>query len=166
MMRSKKIGRLMYNLLIEKEMDGFSVTELRDACVSIDDPYINLIDVRKKVYQQILRFVRNNWLRSEGSGQTKRYYQTELFKSYCETRELEKGSKFDYTVLSHERNQYKGELEITLGEIEEYQSLNHRFPELKPKLTPFQEEAKKRSAQLLGKINVLTNAITAISEEG
>ncbi len=59
----------------------------------------------------------------------------------------------DYSVLVSERNQYKGELEIVLGEIDEYQSLNVRFPELEPKLITLLDEAKERSACLLGKVN-------------
>lgn len=66
--------------------------------------------------------------------------------------------------MSHERNEYEGELEILLGEIEEYRSLNTRFPELEPKLAPLLKQAKERSGHLLGKVNVLTNVIRTLSE--
>ncbi|CSA22607.1 Response regulator [Vibrio cholerae] len=69
----------------------------------------------------------------------------------------------DYSVLVSERNQYKGELEIVLGEIDEYQSLNIRFPELEPKLITLLDEAKERSACLLGKVNGLTNVLKVLS---
>lgn len=158
----------MHKLLIENKIDGFSVIELRDAAILVDHNYVDLDDARRKVYRQILRFLKNNWLRSEGSGQQKRYFQTDLFKT-CQVPPKLKcvdvgfTSTPDYSVLGYERNQSKGELEIVLGEIKEYQSLNRRFPELEPKLNPFLEQAKERSAHLLGKINVLTNALKALS---
>jgi hypothetical protein len=169
MKRSPKISAVMHKLLIKKRMDGFSVVELRDASISTDDSHVDLDDARRKIYRQILRFMKNNWLRSEGNGQQKRYFQTDLFKTFQTASKLESvgidiSSIPDYSVLNHERNQHKGELEIVLGEIEEYQSLNCRFPELEPKLTPFFEQAKERSAHLFGKVNVLTNVLKTLSE--
>ena len=50
----------MHKLLIEKEMDGFTVVELRNASISIDSSFVDLDDARRKVYRQILRFMSNN----------------------------------------------------------------------------------------------------------
>ncbi|MFW7524801.1 hypothetical protein ACODM8_11745 [Vibrio ostreicida] len=170
MKRSTKISAEMHKLLIEKRMDGFSVVELRDAFVSIDNSCTDLDDARRKIYRQILRFIKHSWLRSEGNGQQKRYFQTDQFKSLQENSKKEivnvnHSLTPDYSVLSHERNRYKGELEIVFGEIDEYQSLRGRFPELAPKLTPLLEHARARSAHLLGKVNVLTNVLKTLSED-
>lgn len=78
--------------------------------------------------------------------------------------DIEIASSHDYSVLVSERNQYKGELEIVLGEIDEYQSLKVRFPELEPKLIMLLDEAKERSAYLLGKVNGLTNVLKMLYE--
>ncbi|CAK3469122.1 Transcriptional regulator VspR [Vibrio crassostreae] len=169
MKRFTKISAIMHKLLIEKEMDGFSVTELRDASISISSDHTEPGEARKIVYRQILRFIQNDWLKSEGTGQKKRYFQTELFKTLRvapkpEVVEIEIPSINDYSILRRERSQYKGELEIVLGEIEEYQSLSHRFPELKVKLAPPLERAKERSAHLIGKVNVLTNVLKTLTE--
>lgn len=159
----------MHKLLIEGEMDGFTVVELRNASISIDGSFVDLDDARRKVYRQILRFMSNNWLRSEGKGQKKRYFQTDVFKSLQSSSKLgstdiSTPSAPDYSVLSDERNQFQGELEIVLGEIEGYQSLYNRFPELESKLAPYLVQARERSALLLGQINVLTNALKIVSE--
>ncbi|MEZ8296858.1 hypothetical protein AB6C40_21625 [Vibrio splendidus] len=169
MKRSAKVSAVMHKLLIEKEMDGFSVIELRDASISISNDHTEPDKARKVVYRQILRFIKNDWLRSEGTGQKKRYFQTDLFKTLQvapkpEAVEVEVPPTTDYTILRREHSQYKGELEIVLGEIEKYQSLNHRFPELRGKLAPDFELAKERSAHLLGKVNVLTNVLKILSE--
>ncbi|TKF23241.1 hypothetical protein FCV43_04150 [Vibrio genomosp. F6] len=169
MKRFLKISDEMHKLLIEMEMDGFLVVELRDAFVSIDDSYVDRDDARRKIYRQILRFMKNNWLISEGTGQKKRYFQTDLFKSLqadtvSENSNITISASPDYSVLRHERNQYKGELEIVFGEISEYQSTCSRFPELEPKLTPLLEQARDNSAQLLGRVNALTNVLKTLSE--
>lgn len=169
MKRSTKISAVMHKLLIEKGMDGFTVVELRDVYISVEDSHVDSDEARKKMYRQILRFMKKNWLRSEGHWQNKRYFQTDSFKALqvapkLESVEMDAPSTPDYSVLSYERNQYKGELEIVLGEIEEYRSLNRRFPELEVRLTPLLEQAKERSAHLLGKVNVLTNVLKTLSE--
>ncbi len=170
MKRSTKISAEMHKLLIEKRMDGFSVVELRDAFVSIDNSCTDLDDARRKIYRQILRFIKHSWLRGEGSGQQKRYFQTDQFRS-LQVNPKQKSADVthsltpDYSVLSHERNQYKGELEIVFGEIDEYQSLRGRFPELDPKLIPLLEQARERSAHLLGRVNVLTSVLKTLSED-
>ncbi|MGR5512232.1 hypothetical protein ACPV4Q_15015 [Vibrio diabolicus] len=70
----------------------------------------------------------------------------------------------NYSILNCERNEYKGELEIVLGEVDEYQSIVSRFPELKNKLAPLHQEVKDRAALLLGKVNVLTKVLNTLYE--
>lgn len=162
----------MHKLLIEKGMDGFSVIELRDAALSISDHSKEPGEARKSLYRQILGFDRKGWLQSKGEGRDKRYFQTDLFHSLNVKPKVErKNIPYppkpipDYSILHQEQNQYKAELEIVLGEIDEYQSLNRRFPELEQRLKPMLQQAKKRSAHLLGKLNVLTNVINTISSD-
>ena len=159
----------MHNLLIEKKMDGFTVIEARDASITVKGMPSDVNEVRKRVYRQIWQFENKNWLRSEGEGRVKKYFQTEQFIGglFAPKKKLKSNEKSisDYSALRHECNEYKGELEIVLGEIDEYQSLKSRFPELELKLTPLQEQAKKRSARLLGKMNVLTNVLKTLSED-
>lgn len=162
----------MHKLLIEKGMDGFSVIELRDTSLSISDLSKDPDEARKRLYRQILRFVRKGWLESEGEGRDKRYFQTDLFRSLNVKPKLEQKNTpysvkptIDYSVLHHELNQYKAELEIVLGEIDEYQSLSRRFPELEQRLNPMFQQARDHSAHLLGKVNVLTNVISITSSD-
>lgn len=170
MKRSTKISAMMHKLLIEQEMDGFSVVELRDAFVSTDNGRTDPDEARRMVYRQIKRFTDNNWLVSEGKGRKKRYFQTGQFKNLqvepkVQTTRISSPSGNDYSVLFCEHGQYKAELEIVLSEIDEYQSVIRRFQELETKLSPLLEQAKERSAHLLGKVNALTHAINSLSEE-
>ncbi|EHR6472061.1 hypothetical protein [Vibrio parahaemolyticus] len=169
MVRPRRISAVMHKLLIEKGMDGFSVVELRDAAISIEGLDSNLHEMRKKVYRQILRFEKKSWLESEGSGRKKRYYQTALFKDLHsmhkgEITGLRQSTIDDYPSLKRERSEYKGELSIVIGKIDMCQSLMTRFPELESTLTPLLHEASENSASLLGKINLLNQVITILSE--
>ncbi|AUW04391.1 hypothetical protein [Vibrio campbellii] len=167
MVRYKRNGILIRKLLIEKGLDGFTVVELRNAIVKIDDSFVDMDDARRKVYRQILRFMDKGWLRSEGGGRKKRYFQTEIFKNLekpMSSVNVNSNLVPDYSVLRNERNQFQAELKIVLGEIEGYQCLCERFPELEDKLVPFIVQARERSAFLLGQINVFTNALKVIFE--
>lgn len=171
MARNRKVGTLMHNLLIDRELDGFTVVEIRDAFVEVDPSIVDLDEARRRVYRQILRFIRHGWLHSEGSGREKRYYQTGLFKQFLHELNISESNpvtiqtKRDYSVLIREKKQYKGELNIVLTEIDGYQSLFARFPELEPKLASFHVKAIERSAFLLGQINVLTNALNVVPSD-
>ncbi|RKF14348.1 hypothetical protein DBZ36_16965 [Alginatibacterium sediminis] len=170
MKRSKKISAVMHKLLIEKGMDGFSVIEARDASLSQDGISSDLREARKQIYRQILRYEQKNWLRSEGQGQQKRYFQTAVARDLQNIEQQEAveestDSILTFETLSKERNTYQAELEISVGEVEEYQSLMSRFPQLDSKLIPLLKRSRGRSAHLLGKINGLTNVLEALKQD-
>lgn len=143
----------MHKLLIEHGLDGFTVLEARDLWLSLEDSGSDSTKARKKVYRAIFNFEKKNWLRYEGSGRNKRYFQTERFKGQSDHRVLHYHSgvnhettEQDYSILLNERNEYKGELEIVLGEVDEYQSIISRFPDLEKRLAPIHQQAKERAA--------------------
>ncbi len=164
-----RINPHMFNLLIEKGMDDFSVIEARDALLNSGVAFPNKADARKYVYKQLLSFEEKGWLSVIGTLRHKRYHQTCDFKALkIEPREARNSkvkadstvvqtADIPLTVLEQEKKQYEGELAITLGEIEEYQSLLTRFPHSRQKMQPLFSAARERSAKLLGKINALTN---------
>ena len=177
MNRSQKMNALMYQLLFEKKMDNFSVVEIRDALLSLKGVEQDPQEGRKFIYRQILLLEKKGWLSSEGEGKKKKYFQTKLLKSLDIISREGSSSKIltsqsstsardrdRDSVLMIERGEYQGELEIILGEIEEYQSLIQRFPELSSQIKPLLKLARERSALLLGKINVLTNVLMSLSE--
>lgn len=68
MKRSQKINVYIYKLLIEKNMDGFTIVEARDAARLFPESPKDINELRKIVYRQILRCIENEWLCCEGSG--------------------------------------------------------------------------------------------------
>ncbi|HBC3974427.1 TPA: hypothetical protein KD887_000065 [Vibrio parahaemolyticus] len=170
MNRITKINPHMFNLLIEREMDDFSVTEARDALLESGVLFPSKEDARKYVYRQLLSFEGKGWLLADGLRRDKRYNLTAEFKALAvEPRTFrDKKMKVDSSArlteselntLLQEKKLHEGELAITLGEIEEYQSLLSRFPSNKKDLQPLYDAAKEHSAKLLGKINALNNYV-------
>ena len=80
MKRARRISAVMHKLLIEHGLDGFTVLEARDLWLSFGNVDSNPAEARKKVYRAIFHFEKKSWLRSEGSGRKKRYFQAEQFK--------------------------------------------------------------------------------------
>lgn len=162
-----RISFHMFNLLIEMGMDDFSVIEARDALLRNNVTFPSKDDARKYIYKQILSFEEKGWLATIGTYRAKRYHQTSEFKALTVEPRVARKSNVDpiavqiadtsLTALEQEKKQYEGELAITLGEIEEYQSLLTRFPHSRQKMQPIFNAARERSAKLLGKINALTN---------
>lgn len=169
-----RINPHMFNLLIEKRMDGFSVIDARDALLNNSVTFLSKDDARKYVYKQLLSFEKKGWLSVVGTHRAKRYHQTSEFKALKVEPRVARNSKvkadstaiqiseISLTALEQEKKQYEGELAITLGEIEEYQSLLTRFPHSRQKMQPLFSAARERSAKLLGKINALTNWIQVV----
>lgn len=164
----------MYKLLIEQSLDGFSVIQLRDAAQNLPETKTDKPKTRKLVYRQILRFKAHGWLEEKGSGRQKKYYKTTAF--FAQKFETKKESEpqgsntliepdeVGYEVLSKELSQYQGELEIVLAEIEEYRSLKGRFPQLEPTIKILLEEARVKSARILGKVNGVTKLLSNINQ--
>ncbi len=170
----KKVSRInphMFNLLIEKGMDNFSVTEARDALLNGTSTFPSKVEARKYVYKQLLSFEEKGWLSVLGARRDKRYHQTNEFKVLTIEPRVARNSKakvdsiavkiqeYFLNALEQEKKHHEGELAITLGEIEEYQSLLTRFPNNKQDMQPVFNAARERSAKLLGSINALTNWI-------
>ncbi|WP_217515157.1 hypothetical protein [Vibrio metschnikovii] len=169
-----RINPYMFNLLIEKGMDDFSVIDARDALLNSSVIFPSKDDARKYIYKQLLSFEEKGWLSTIGTHRSKRYHQTSDFKALTVEPRVASKNKVNVDpivtqtadtplmVLEQEKKQYEGELAITLGEIEEYQSLLTRFPHSRQKMQPLFNAARERSAKLLGKINALTNWIQVV----
>ncbi|WP_261904059.1 hypothetical protein [Vibrio fortis] len=167
-----KINSCMFNLLIEKEMNNFSVIDARDALLSEKGSTLSKGDARKYIYRQILAFVNKGWLSVTGNHRQKRYNVTSSFRGLSvepKTRNLAKKKVRNENVsppcikiLIREKKQYEGDLAITLAEIEEYQSLFNRFPKYKQELLPLFERAREHSAKQMGRINALAKWIQVV----
>ncbi len=175
MKKIKKLSYPIYSILINQNLDRFTVTQARDALQKSVNCFDNENDARKYVYRQINQLVSSGYLKTVGNGRAKLYMKTEAFnlssfsvkvvkKFQCRAMKLEKEAqnsqaKIYIETLKHECIQYRRELSIILAEMQEYNRLMNRFPDKKELLISIYTQANERSEVVTGKINALTNAL-------
>ncbi|MCG9575994.1 hypothetical protein L1D14_07040 [Vibrio tubiashii] len=169
----KKINYLMYKLLIQENRDGFEVLEARDALMGAFAVSTDANEARKQIYRQLRFFERKGWLKTNGSGRSKKYFQTSKFKEMSVTPRLKAPLLYldnaptienNYCTLETELKQNQKDLEILIAEESEYLTLQSRFPELKTRLSVLVQGSKKRHVSLLGRINALKGVLESISK--
>ena len=79
-MAKSRIAAYMHKLLIENSMDDFTVVELRNKAISLCDAIEKPVDLRNKLYRQVLLMEKKGLLRSEGNGRSKKYSKTDRIK--------------------------------------------------------------------------------------
>lgn len=183
MNKTPKLLKPMYNLLIEKNMDSFSILQARDELLKSTDRFSDENEARKFIHRQVHHLASKGYLIILGTGRQKRFKKTELFhKTDFSVRSEQSKPKSvrikhesnepptkildDHIVLIKERNQYQGELAISLAEAEEYKALLGRFPDRSTLLFPLHSAAKEKAATILGKMNAVNALIASIEQDG
>lgn len=159
-----------YYVLVEQQFDNFTVLALRDAVKASLKTEYNDLELRNILYRQVLRFEKMKWLESSGDRPNKKYKKTSYFdekKLKTTNYELIEDNQAHVSVSSliNEKKAYQAELEIKLGEVEHYKLLIERFPAQKKVIEQLTNKAKKDSATLLGKVNALSNVVSALKME-
>ena len=183
MSKTTKLNKSMYNLLIEKNMDHFSILQARDELLKSIERFNDKTEARKFIHRQVHHLASIGYLEILGTGREKRFKKTELFnKTEFSVRSEQSKPKSvrikhesnepptkildDHIVLIKERNQYQGELAISLAEAEEYKALLGRFPDRSTLLFPLHSAAKEKAATILGKMNAVNALIASIEQDG
>lgn len=181
--RKVSIPAEIYKTLVEDCLDGFTLTELRDAYVD----YLALrstpaeLGAYHKVYRQVLRLQKHGLLTQiKRTGELTKYYKTPLF---YETIFVEVSSR-DVIPLSvikddmapivapqlslvaqlqRQAGQYQAELLASIGESEEYQRLSEEFPEMRSQFGTDYLQSTERTSKLLGQLRAIETAIIKYS---
>lgn len=174
MTKQTRINSHMYNLLIRKDLNHFTVSQAREIVYqSSSSEFKDRKEARMYIYRYIWLFQKKGWLISKGDGRQKIYLKSDDFLSLNlvpmsgSTTEKRKSKKIRMVQASSteslrsRKGEYEAELSIVLGEVEEYQSLMECYPQQKDAMELLFQEAKDKSANLLGKVNALTKLITA-----
>lgn len=183
MKQIKKLSQPIYNLLINIELDKFTVTQARDEMQKSEYSISDDNQARMYIYRQLHRLVANGLLRTEGEERDKVYCKTELFNQFrfvikpTKSQVIKKRkpgavvnkiaervvNKAD--MLEKECNEIQANLSVSLAEVEEYQQLMVRFPDTKSLLHSVFEREKERSVQLLAKLNTRTYLLNALKSQ-
>lgn len=161
------LNEWIYNALIKRNLNGFTVTELRDLIMAHEDIDLSKAGMSVFVRRQLIKLLERGYLfKQEARNPRKsKYFKTPLFvldEFIPAARTKMKPSNFqdsDRFVerINHDREQSEAELTIILGEVEEYKRVLALYPEQHELIEPLISRAKMQSAELLGRINALSN---------
>lgn len=159
-----KIDIIVAQIIKAPNFDNFSTTEVRSSYITIkNDPSLDPIILRKKIYADLLKLVKRGWLnkRNTNKKQTTRFKKTKLFDveqlHSVQPHQLVSVSieEKTYKNLVTKLNQYKAELLLNIGESEAYKELYSEHPELIEEIQPLFNCAKDHNTRILGKIRAI-----------
>lgn len=171
MSQTIKLNEHIYYLLIEKNLNHFTVTSLRDELLACNNIFWDPFEARVLVYKQICGLVKKNLLvRDANPSPTKAIYSKSLTFKYThfikKTRAVQTNSmeskfnkinrynqfKFDIQTL---QNEYETESRVVESELEEYQRLMKQYPQISNSILEFVNEGNMRMLLLKGKLAAL-----------
>lgn len=171
-----KLIQPLYEILIEEQLDGFSVLELRDRYIALCDLTLDKSVARQLVYRNIRRLVDKKLLRKVSiKGSHKVMYQkTDLFSKihwklsekhqWTESHSrvtafCENNSTSPKLVLANRLEKCESDFLACLHEIKVYQGLSFEFPHLKESLHEVRSKTKIQSSKLVGEIRAIKIAL-------
>ncbi len=154
----------MAQIIKAPNLDNFTTSDIRTSYITLsNDPSLDPIVVRRKIYAELLKLVKKGWLKKRATGKknSTRFNKTELFDiEYLEALQEKKSSSKCYKDekqknLIGKLNHYKAELLLNIGESEAYKELYSEFPELVDELQPQYNKARDNNTRILGKIRAI-----------
>ncbi len=162
------LNAFVYKLLIENDLNNFTVTEIRNSLLKVSSEFTDEGEARRFIYRQLVKLVDKKLLIKVKKDNTKTliYSKTALFNDshfVSKAKRITKAKKNVIPVkennfieaLSKEKRAHETDLAVVLCEVEEYKELIHRFPKQVNYLKSLHLDARNRSVQLLGKINAV-----------
>lgn len=171
------INETIYNILKNRDFDGFMIIELTNAIMTVNSSMTDKQQVRKFVYRHVYSLLNKGYLvkKSSTGSRSAKYFKSELFKTTqfepSKRSRLLKGRPVPYvpmaeqnqepfwTVLNRERSVCEADLKIVLGEVEEFKRLISQYPAQAKLIDPLFIQARDQSIELLGKVNALTKLV-------
>lgn len=174
-MPSKPINLIqpLYQILVEEQLDDFSVLELRDRFMALTAPKNDKATARRYVYRHILRLVKKQLLNKVFTDECQKatYQKTVLFSKTSweitedgqtiRSNETSSESKlvFPKIELQERLDQCESDFLACLHEFETYQNLSSEFPYLKESLYDVRHKTKVQSSKLVGEIRAIKMAL-------
>jgi hypothetical protein len=183
-----KIKEPLFSIIKEKSFDGFTVSQLRDVFLKIQDDGSTKKEARLFVYKQILRLLKKELLfkntTKKGSrdaiySKTPLFYETTiipcheyvnigtkcLVENQLVTSENENINGLTVNDLKKEVKENKVDLISSISESEEYLRLIKIFPQAREYLYSNYLDASERSSQFIGKIRAAKKLLNYLPEE-
>jgi hypothetical protein len=168
-----KLNEHIYYLLIDKNLNHFTVTSLRDELLRCSSIYNDPLEARLFVYKQIRYLAKQNLLFRDDNRSPMRaiYSKTLFFKASDFIKKIRK-CRVEYLHFKLQNNSqsshFEGELNqakklhenemlIVASEIKEYQRLMNKYPQNIEPILQFYEKGQIRLLSLKGKLVALKN---------
>jgi ribosomal protein L17 len=160
-----KIDSFVAQIIKAPNVDHFTPSDVRSAYLALkNDPTLDPVVVRRKVYGELLKLEKKGWLKkliSSKKGVT-RFNKTALFiaselltKESVDTTAVKSTEADKHKNLVIKLNHYKADLLLNIGETEAYKELYSEFPDLVDEIQPQFNEAKDNNTRILGKIKAI-----------
>lgn len=163
-----KIDVLVAQIIKAPNFDNFTTSDVRSSYITLkNDPSLDRVIVRKKLYAELLKLVKKGWLNKKSTGRkgSTRFTKTELFDPEClnvlqVNKPISKMFKEDKNKnLTAKLNLYKADLLLNIGESEAYKELYSEFPELVDEIQPQFNKARDNNTRILGKIRAIESLL-------
>lgn len=190
---TRSLSPEFYSVLIEGNLNNFTVMELRDAIIREckDETDMTLRDHHKRAYRVVLRLLTAGLLeKSKDISEFARYKKTPLFvasvfkqrvtgdrgpkqpKQPKQPTQVEHGAHrlpVKDPCIRDELDQlvktYQVDLLSSIGESEEYLRLHQTYPQLKAKLEPHYLKSRDVSSKILGKIRAIVSVLAGMPKD-
>lgn len=147
--------------------DNFTTGDVRSSYITLkNDPALEPVVIRKKLYAELLKLVKRGWLKKTPSSKKglTRFSKTELFDGQQlptsdDEPSLTKIETTKQKLLMNKLNHYKAELLLNIGETEAYKDIYTEFPDLIDEIQPQYNEAMDNNSRILGKIRAIESLI-------
>lgn len=159
-----KIDIFVAQIISAPNFDNFTTSEVRASYIAMkNDPSLDPISLRRKLYAELLKLVKKGWLikkNSNNKGATRfkktEFFDTHYLNSIQPTQLLNSNiEKETHKNLVAKLNHYKAELLLNMGESEAYKELYSEYPELIEEIQPLFNTAKDNNTRILGKIRAI-----------
>lgn len=157
----------MYVLLIDEEMNNFTVKQLRAKFHTLGLTTGKNKQDRQFLYRQLFMLEGKGLLTKQGESYSReiRYQKTDLFNSSIISNKNPYVSvvapisipKLD--ELKEKLTEYQIKFVSCLGEAEEYQNMLEKFPGMSRDIQMHYEQTRENSTKYLGRINALKKII-------
>lgn len=178
-----KLNEVVFKILIENKLDGFTVSDMRDCVLKVSNFFESKEAAGAFVYRQVAALEHKQLLSrsSKAKGKKRTYSQTQLLLNseiIVKPYEFKKKAKLTHiapkinnkdlkvdsiskllNTVMQQKSQYEAELTMLLSETEEVKHIMSSFPEDSTHLKSLYLDLRNQSATLCGKVNALTKII-------
>ena len=158
-------------ILSMENINQFTVVEIRTAYIMVkQDDSLNPVEIRKLVYNELHKLVRNGWLKVSTSEMRKisSFTKTKMFipRKREVLNNVERNSKTSlHSEFKQELKLFNTDLLEGLGELEVYMSLWEKYPHMQRILKSKYIARQEKNHILKGKINAIGKLLKTPSEK-